>query len=321
MQKDFLSPKEIEALLQSDTEETLSGQSFQGKRVVKYDFRSPELLSKEKLRIFQLLMEEFAKKLTEFFTSQLKIPVDINISSIHQTVFREFQEREEKTRMAVFTMSPLEGSSLVEIRLPLIKFVNKALLGDFPENIPQTDKITPVEEETGVFLADKFLRSLKSSFGQLIDLDCKVTSMEKNPQMVFIASPEEPVIITTVKFTRGESFSDAYFCFPFIVFDSMLPFLDFKKWFCINQRKTDRETEALLKKNVEQIEVDVVCDLGSTELSLKQLLSLEQGDFLSLNNTCRDPLDLRVGSIKKFKVKPGLKGKKIALQVSTGFEK
>lgn len=313
MQKDILSPQEIEALVKGD--EIAHDPSVQGKRVAPYDFRSPELLSKEKLRIFQILMEEFSKKILEFLTTQLKIAVEINIASIHQAVYKEFQEREEDTRMAVFTMDPVEGSSLLEIKTPFIKFINQALLGHVAEALPEASALTPVEEETGVFLANKFLYALKTAFAKLIDLTPNIMSIEKNPQLVFIASPEEPVIITTIRFFKGETSCDVYFCFPYIVFDSLLPYLDFKKWFFITQRKKDSEIDRLLQDNIEKIELDIVCELGIADVRLKDVLALEEGDYLKLSRPRAMPLDLKIGEAVKFKVAPGMKGRKLALKI------
>ncbi len=308
MHKDILSPEEIEALLKDSSEDT--------KRMVyPYDFRAPELLSKDKIKVLQIIMEEFTKHLRTFVTSHLQISLDIELSSLRQGVFKEVQEKSSHTFMAIFGMPPLDGKSLLEVDIPFIIFVNKTMLGDKVSEFPPLRNLTPVEEETGRFITERVLISLQEAFSKLVKFSTEVISYEKNPQLVFIASPQEPVIIAEVTMRYGESSSYISFCFPYIVFDSLLPYLDFKKWFFITQRKKDENIDSLLKNNLQKVDVELICELGGTEMSIKEILQLEEGDYIRLDRSEEELLDLKVGSLSKFKVKPGLVNRKIALRI------
>jgi flagellar motor switch protein FliM len=310
MQDDILSPKEIEALIRNG-----EPQHVKGKVVCPYDFRSPELLSKEKFRMFQLLMEEFATKLKSLLSTQFKISFEVEISSIRQSVFKEIQESRENTFMAIFNAPPLEGNALLEIQLPFILFFHQVFLGQELDTFPSARVLTPAEEETGNFLADKFLISFQEAFAKLVQFTFNIVSIEKNPKLLFLASPEEPVIMVTVQFSKQEATCEATFCMPYIVFDSLLPYLDFKKWFFIAQRKKDRETDEKIKHNIESIDVDLVCALGEVDVSLQELLELQVGDYLRLPVAKGGLLNLRVGEWKKFKVKPGKLHRKVAVKI------
>ena len=101
------------------------------------------LLSKEKFKIFQILMEEFSEKVRGVFSTQFKLSLEIEIESIRQAVFREVQEADEDSFLVVFNAPPLEGSSLLEIKLPFIIFFNRVLLGDALDAFPSPRLITP----------------------------------------------------------------------------------------------------------------------------------------------------------------------------------
>ncbi len=308
--KDMLSPKEIEDLMQGAEEMNLDQ-----KTVYPYDFRSPSLLSKGRLRIFQLLMDEFSSQIQSFIAAQLKIPLEVQISDIRQAAYRDFQERDEETFMVVFNMPPLEGASIMEIKIPFVIFINQVLLGKTLEKFPQTRTITPVEEETAAYLAERFLYTLQESFSKLVKFNFNILSQERNPQLIFLASPDEPIVIVTLQFKLQEEVSQIDFCFPYIVFNSMLPFLDVKKWFSLTQRKKDERIDKLIKDNMENIKVDLVCELGAVDLTLREILRLEQGDYLCLNIDNDALLNLKIGNFKKFKVMPGIVHKKVALRI------
>ncbi|MBN2483022.1 MAG: FliM/FliN family flagellar motor switch protein [Candidatus Omnitrophica bacterium] len=308
--KDILSPKEIEDLVKGSDDMNMGE-----KTVYPYDFRSPSLLSKGKLRIFQLLMEEFVSQIQSFVAAQLKIPLEVQIGDIRQSAYSQFQERNEETFMVVFNMPPLEGTSILEIKLPFIIFINQVLLGKALEKFPEPRAITPVEEETATFLAERFLYTLQESFSKLIKFNFNIISKERNPQLLFLASPDEPTVIVSVQFKLGEEVSQIDFCFPYIVFNSLLPYLDVKKWFSITQRKKDERIDKLIKDNIENIKVDLVCELGSLDLALREILHLEKGDYLCLNVDNDALLNLKIGNFKKFKVFPGISHKKVALRI------
>ena len=67
--------------------------------------------------------------------------------------------------------------------------------------------------------------------------------------------------------------------------------------------------------------MEVVAEVGSINLPIKDVLSLRCGDIVRLSNTkVGDPLILSVGNKKKFYCQPGVVGKKMAVQVTGKLE-
>ena len=62
--------------------------------------------------------------------------------------------------------------------------------------------------------------------------------------------------------------------------------------------------------------MDVVAEIGTINLPIRDVLGLRVGDVVQLSNTrVGDPLTLSVGNEKKFYCQPGVVGKKMAVQV------
>jgi len=62
--------------------------------------------------------------------------------------------------------------------------------------------------------------------------------------------------------------------------------------------------------------MDVVAEIGSINLPIRDVLSLRVGDIVRLSNVrVGDPLTLSVGNVKKFLCQPGVIGKKMGVQV------
>ena len=81
--------------------------------------------------------------------------------------------------------------------------------------------------------------------------------------------------------------------------------------------KKTREPEEIkrLEKNIQQAEVPISAELGTSMISIQDFLMLDIGDVIELNQSIEDPLLLKVGDIPKFVGQPGKMNKKIAIQV------
>jgi len=58
-----------------------------------------------------------------------------------------------------------------------------------------------------------------------------------------------------------------------------------------------------------------VAFLGWTEITVKDLLGLKEGDVIRINRRIDDLLDVNIGGNKKFLGRPGKKGKKKAVKI------
>ena len=62
--------------------------------------------------------------------------------------------------------------------------------------------------------------------------------------------------------------------------------------------------------------MDVVAEIGTIDLPVRDVLALRAGDIVRLSNVrVGDPLTLSVGNKKKFYCQPGVIGKRMAVQI------
>jgi flagellar motor switch protein FliM len=70
-----------------------------------------------------------------------------------------------------------------------------------------------------------------------------------------------------------------------------------------------------MQKALLGVRVDVVAELGTVELGLRQLLSLQAGDTLRLSTAVDDPIALNVAGVSKFDAVPVIARGQMAVQV------
>jgi flagellar motor switch protein FliM len=72
----------------------------------------------------------------------------------------------------------------------------------------------------------------------------------------------------------------------------------------------------ILKDKLSTVDVNVVAEIGKIDVPVRDVLSLRIGDVVLLYNVqVGEPLALNVGNKRKFLCRPGIIGKKMAVQV------
>jgi flagellar motor switch/type III secretory pathway protein FliN len=72
---------------------------------------------------------------------------------------------------------------------------------------------------------------------------------------------------------------------------------------------------AMMVEAVGSVAVQVVAELGTVELGLRRVLSLQPGDTLRLSTPVEDPIALKVAGIAKFDVSPVIARGQLAVQI------
>jgi flagellar motor switch protein FliM len=77
----------------------------------------------------------------------------------------------------------------------------------------------------------------------------------------------------------------------------------------------------ILKERLSTVKVKVVAEIGSINLTVRDVLSLRGGDVIRLQDTrTGDPMVLKIGNRQKFLCRPGLVGNKVAVQIVEKLE-
>ena len=71
-----------------------------------------------------------------------------------------------------------------------------------------------------------------------------------------------------------------------------------------------------MRKAVENVIIPLVVELGRTEVTMRDMLELKEGDVVRLNGKVEDVLTMYAEEIPKFKCRPGVVGIRMAVQIA-----
>ncbi|GGL44051.1 flagellar motor switch protein FliM [Sporolactobacillus putidus] len=318
---DILSQSEIDALLSAistgemDAEELKKEESKP--RVRAYDFKRALRFSKDQIRSLTRIHENYARLLTSYFSAHLRTYVQISVASVDQVPYEEFiRSIPSATVLNIIEALPLEGHLIIEINPNVAYAMLDRLLGGEGVSINKIENLTEIETNLMKGLFEGSLSSLKEAWSSVVeDLNPGLLEFETNPQFLQLVSPNETVIVISLSAVIGKSSGMINLCIPHVVLEPVIQKLSMHYW--MNEKKND-PTQAeyqVLRQRVENSILDVRARLGNSKVTVKELLQLEVGDVIKLNQHLEDPIVIDVGGFPKFFAQPGKRNKQMAVQI------
>lgn len=317
---DILSQSEIDALLSAistgemDAEELKKEEKKKKEKV--YDFKRALRFSKDQFRSLTRIHENFARLLTSYFSAQLRSYVHITVASVEQLPYEEFvRSVPSMTILNVFQAPPLEGRMLIEVNPNIAYTMLDRMLGGIGTSFNKIDNLTEIETKLISQIFDKSLNPFKEAWSSVIEIEPEMETFEVNTQFLQMASPNETVVVISLSIAVGEVSGMMNICIPHVVLEPVIQKLSMHQWMTEKKKASTTRDTFLLQTHVQEVSVDVHALLGTTELSVGDLLQLGEDDVILLNSRIDEPITLKVGEYPKFKVQPGLSSKKLAVQI------
>lgn len=288
-----------------------------------YDFKKSEKFSIENIRYFVAMAEEFCKTSNmqiSYETKSDSFKIDLEKSS--QTNFGEFIETVNSNNVVVeYRIYPLvENLTIFFDKHVVLSLVDSLLGGD--GKIESIDRdLTNIDLELFKYLVDCLLRRIYIPYHyesiKVVDIYTNTVEYQKlnNKDVIFEASLNVAL--------HKESLGALRFCMPYKNMESVLGDLVNNNIKGLN--RLDEEEENLLSKDsldfTKNVEVDICAKLGVATVSINDLLNLESGDVILLDQRIYEDITVSVGSADVYKAKVGLLGIKKGIQITDIIDK
>lgn len=322
--QEVLSQHEIDSLLEALTTGSVNADKIkQTKPGTKpYDFRRPNKFSKEHLRTLEMLSKQYARLLSNFLTGYLRTNVLIEVGSVGQMIYEEFTlSIPSPTVLTTFAMDPLDGSAILETSPQFIFPIIDLLFGGPGTATEKTRELTDIELIISKKVSTKILENMASAWNEVLEFVPRVQNIETNPRLQQLYSPNEVVaLITFVAHINDEMKGMLNLCLPYIVLDPVISRLSVRQQF-IRKVGTAREEDTdLIKHWLGYAGVELQVVLGGIDLTVRDLLNIQQGNVIVLNKQIDQDIDMLVESTLKFGVQAGSLGDHKAVQVISLIE-
>lgn len=311
----ILKNEEVEALLAAiETGQVLVGQKVEtkkDKKIQHYDFRRPDRFPREQKRRLQKISEEVAKAMGISLSRYLSASIVVELVAIEEFSYEVFVSSfTDIMCTSVLSLKPFNGLGCLTLDVGYcLAMVDRGLGG--PGRIPQKIRpLTMIEEAVVNAVLLSVVEEVKICWLKIAHLDWKIEKIESDIKSLQIA-PSTEVMISINFATSGDLGNGTIIlCIPVTTLEMMM--------IKSKTEKVSRQDEiAIVKDVLNNVELTTSVVLGTTNLSLNELINLKEGDVVRLDNKVNDFLRLEIEEKVKSYGKPGVVSKNLAFQVSS----
>jgi flagellar motor switch protein FliM len=180
-----------------------------------------------------------------------------------------------------------------------------------PGKIPQKVRpLTLIEESVVGAVLSSIIEDVKLCWLKLVQPEWKIEKMDMDIKSLQIAPPTELMISINFAVNGDLGNGTIILCIPV----ASLEMIMVKS----KVEKMKREDEvAIIENIVKETELTASVVLGTTQLTLNELINLKIGDVVKLDNKITEDIRMEIEGKTKYYGKPGTIGMKMALQVSS----
>jgi len=315
---EVLSQSEIDALLNALKTGELDVEEIQDedntKKIKKYDFKNPQKISKDQLKTLEVIHENLGRFMQTFLTGYLRYPVKIEILTVDQFAYSEFSNAlSNPAFLCLIDFLPLNGQILMDISTNVIYTIIDRLLGGDGADKQEVRNFTEIELSLLKKMVERIVEDFKEAWENVIELQPTLEKIETNPQFAQIVPPNETIALITMNIEIGSVEGMMNICLPHILLEPILDRLNTRLWFTTSIKEHSQQEIKIMRERILQTRIPLVAELGTTTITVKDILNLLPGDVIKLGR--RENIPIRVGSNVKFKGEVGVASNKMAVKI------
>jgi len=307
----ILSQDEVDALLKGiaggeieEPEEAAEGETL---GYAPYDFSRQERIVQVKMPAMDVINDTFLRAIRGSLSTTLRRIIDVTSMPMELERFGAFiRTLPVPSSLQIFKMDPFRGHALLILEPKLVfAFVENFLGGSGARNVRIEGRdFTPIEQRLILRVVNLLLGDLEKAGYSLHPLKIQFLRSEINPQFAKICQPEDVVIINRYEVDMDRAIGSITTCIPLSNLDSI------KSKLTTSFQREQSEEDILVRnrvvENIKNVEVDFRVRLGSVTLNVADILALEKGDVVQLDQRRDALLPAFIEGERKFMGTPGL---------------
>lgn len=326
-----LSQEEIDALLNQIPAEAVGDaaalddfvpipreQGF-ARTIKTYDFRRPDKMSKEQWQTLQGMHDSFSRLAGAVFSSRLRTLVTVRLSSIEQSLYQEWQSQvPAQTVCYVISMAPLGGNIVVEFNFDVAAHVLDRVLGGTGVLVDRTREVGDIELMLLRSFGTAICNALHDMWSNVVDIGPVVQDIGIDAGSIQIASPNDVVFSAFYEVAIGNQLGAMSICTPYTVVEPVTNYFTSHMWLAQGQVvRSDEHTRRRVEALIASAPLDLMAELGSTDVTVRQVMDLRVGDTIVLDQRAQRPLVIYVNGQHRFNGRPGMVGNRIGMTVAS----
>jgi flagellar motor switch protein FliM len=286
MADSFLTQNEVDALLQGvsgDIDEAPAVAEDRA-RARPYNLATQERIVRGRMPTLEIINERFARQLRIGLYNFLRRSVEISVGPVKVTKYSEFiRNLVVPTNLNLVQFKPLRGMALMIFNPDLVFLIVDNLFGGdgrFHTRIEGRD-FTQTEHRIIQRVLNIVFEAYCKSWEPIYPIEFEFVRSEMNTQFANIATPNEVVVAVTFAVELGQVSGEMHFCMPYSMIEPIKDLLTSSMQ--AENLEVDKRWVRLMRQQIQMAEVEIVADLGTAQISLRDIVNMKVGDVIPLD--------------------------------------
>jgi flagellar motor switch protein FliM len=215
-------------------------------------------------------------------------------------------------------MPPLDGPALLEIS-PDVAYalINRLLGGGGGTHVEGSRNFTEIEIVLLERVVRQFIRLFGEAWEKVIAVDVSLDRIETSAQFAQIVALTETVAVITLNVRIGGAEGLINVCLPYLALEPVAKQLNTKLLFQIDtERRVLTPMGSDIQRRIARTRLSVTAAFNTTSASMRDILSLQEGDVIRLDHKVGEALTVRIGHLAKFQAAMGVRDRRYAVMIS-----
>lgn len=323
-----LSQDEVDALLNAvnddDGDDFLGdGGDFDGadddmdENIQPYDLTNQDRVIRGRMPILEIIYERFIRTFRVSLSNSLRKISTISMISTDLLKFGEFVNTLPiPSCMCIMRFNELRGPALLVFESKLAYAIIDSYFGgtDRPFTKIEGKEFTQIELSFMKKVMDMAISDLEEAWAPVHRIDAQYLRTEINPQFVGVVPPSDVIIATTLEVEFESASGTIMIVVPYSTIEPIKQKLSSS--FQTDNDMADSIWTTAIKEHIKQAAATCVVKLGEAQMTVGDLITLERGDIIPLNQEASGEVSIDIQGVEKMKCLIGVHKGNRAVQIT-----
>lgn len=307
-----LSQDEVDALLNAvndgDSDDFLGGDGGDfdddegDDNIQPYDLTNQDRVIRGRMPILEIIYERFIRSFRVSLSNSLRKISTISMISTDLLKFGEFVNTLPiPSCMCIMRFNELRGPALLVFESKLAYAIIDSYFGgtDRPFTKIEGKEFTAIELSFMKKVMDMAISDLEEAWAPVHRIDAQYIRTEINPQFVGVVPPSDVIIATTLEVEFESASGTIMIVVPYSTIEPIKQKLSSS--YQTDNDMADSIWTTAMNEHIKQANATVTVKLGETDMTVGDLLTLESGDIIPLNQEASGEVNAEIQGVDKMK--------------------
>ena len=194
-------------------------------------------------------------------------------------------------------------------------------MGGNVEAKPTQRNLTEIEAAIIYNIMKNLMTPLKEAWGQAYNITPIVEKFFTTTKLINMTRLNDTIIMIEIRLSVASETGVMKFCIPYETIKAIVNKIDIKSWLFTEVEPNSPEKVKRIEEKLELSKVELHAVLGETKLKLSDIKDLQIGDVIALNTNIKAELPVYIDGVKRYKARPGIKNKNLAIKITETIRK